>query len=73
MIMENPMNLDRSVMLFAGCMILLSVLLTALVSQLFLLFTVFIGLNLIQSSLTGFCPAAVAFKALGVKSGCAFG
>ncbi|WP_431299807.1 YgaP family membrane protein [Tabrizicola sp. BL-A-41-H6] len=66
------MTLDRSVMLFAGCMVLLSVLLTAFVSPLFVWFTVFIGLNLIQSSFTGVCPAAMAFKALGVKSGCAF-
>lgn len=66
------MTLDRSVMLFAGCMVLLSVLLTAFVSPLFIWFTVFIGLNLIQSSFTGFCPAAMVFKALGVKSGCAF-
>lgn len=66
------MTLDRSVMLFAGCMVLLSVLLTAFVSPLFIWFTVFIGLNLIQSSFTGFCPAAMVFKALGVRSGCAF-
>ncbi|MDP3263463.1 MAG: DUF2892 domain-containing protein [Tabrizicola sp.] len=66
------MTLDRSVMLFAGCMVLLSVALTAFVSPLFVWFTVFIGLNLIQSSFTGVCPAAMVFKALGVKSGCAF-
>jgi Protein of unknown function (DUF2892) len=66
------MSLDRAVMLFAGCMVLLSVLLTAFVSPLFIWFTVFIGLNLIQSSFTGFCPAAMAFRALGVRKGCAF-
>jgi hypothetical protein len=66
------MTLDRSVMLFAGTMVLLSVVLTAFVSPLFLWFTVFIGLNLIQSSFTGFCPAAMVFKKLGIKSGCAF-
>ena len=66
------MTLDRMVMLFAGCMVLLSVLLTALVSPLFVWFTVFIGLNMIQSSFTGFCPAATIFKKLGIKSGCAF-
>jgi Protein of unknown function (DUF2892) len=37
-----------------------------------MLFTVFIGLNLIQSSFTGFCPAAMVFRAFGVKPGCAF-
>ncbi|MGP3697689.1 YgaP family membrane protein [Rhodobacter sp. NSM] len=66
------MTLDRMVMFFAGCMVLLSVLLTMLVSPLFVWFTVFIGLNLVQSSFTGFCPAAIAFRKLGVKSGCAF-
>ncbi len=66
------MTLDRSVMLFAGVMVLLSVLLTAFVSPLFIWFTVFIGLNLIQSSFTGFCPAASVFRKLGIKAGCAF-
>lgn len=66
------MSLDRSVMMFAGVMVLLSVLLTTFVSAYFVWFTVFIGLNLIQSSITGFCPAASIFKRLGVKSGCAF-
>ena len=66
------MTLDRSVMLFAGFMVLLSVVLTTYVSGYFVWFTVFIGLNLIQSSFTGFCPAARVFRALGAKKGCAF-
>ena len=66
------MTLDRSVLAFAGLMTLLSVALTAWVSPLFVWFTVFIGLNLIQSAFTGFCPAATIFKKLGVKVGCAF-
>ena len=66
------MTLDRAVMMFAGFMVLLSVLLTMLVSPLFVWFTVFIGVNLIQSSITGFCPAAVIFKKLGFQVGCAF-
>jgi hypothetical protein len=66
------MSLDRAVMLFAGAMVLLSVVLTMYVSPLFVWFTVFIGLNLIQSSFTGFCPAAMVFRSLGVKKGCAF-
>lgn len=66
------MTLDRSVMMFAGAMVLLSVALTAWVSPLFVWFTVFIGLNLIQSSVTGFCPAAAVFRMMGVKKGCAF-
>ncbi len=66
------MTLDRSVLMFAGIMVLLSVVLTALVSPLFMWFTVFIGVNLFQSALTGFCPAAMLFRKLGVKSGIAF-
>ena len=66
------MTLDRTILTFAGCMILLSVVLTAFVSTYFVWFTVFIGVNLIQSSFTGFCPAASVFKRFGVKSGCAF-
>ncbi len=66
------MTLDRSVMAFAGVMILLSVALTYFLSPLWMWFTVFIGLNLIQSAFTGFCPAASIFRKLGVKQGCAF-
>ena len=66
------MTLDRAVMVFAGVMTLLSVALTRWVSPLFMWFTVFIGFNMIQSSFTGFCPAAIVFRKLGVKTGCAF-
>jgi len=66
------MNLDRAVLAFAGMMILLSLALTHFVSPWFWLFTAFIGLNLLQSSLTGFCPAAIVFRKLGISSGCAF-
>lgn len=66
------MNLDRAVMAFAGLMILLSLVLTQFVSPWFWLLTAFIGLNLLQASVTGFCPAAILFRKLGVSSGCAF-
>ena len=35
-------------------------------------FAGFVGLNLIQASFTGFCPAAMAFKLLGLKPGNVF-
>ena len=66
------MNLDRAVLLLAGTMTLLSALLVALVSPWWLLLTAFVGLNLLQSSIPGFCPAAVIFRRLGVSNGCAF-
>jgi hypothetical protein len=66
------MNLDRAVLAFAGVMVLISVALVYFVSPWWLLFTTFIGLNLLQSSVTGFCPAAVLFKKLGLADGTAF-
>ncbi len=66
------MSLDRTVLAFAGFMVLLSVVLTVWVTPLFVWFTVFIGLNLIQSSFTGYCPAASIFRLFGIKPGCAF-
>lgn len=66
------MTLDRSVLAFAGFMVLVSVALTAWVSPLFVWLTVFVGLNLLQSSFTGFCPAAMVFRKFGIKPGCAF-
>ncbi|HMQ93769.1 MAG TPA: DUF2892 domain-containing protein [Amaricoccus sp.] len=66
------MSLDRSVLAFAGVMVLLSVALTAWVSPHFVWLTAFVGLNMLQSAFTGFCPAAVAFRRLGVKPGTAF-
>lgn len=66
------MNIDRAVMAFAGLMILASVALAYFLSPWWLLLTVFVGLNLLQASFTGFCPAAMVLGKLGVKSGCAF-
>ena len=60
------MNIDRAVMAFAGVMILISVALAHFVSPLWLLLTAFVGLNLLQSSFTGFCPAAMILRKLGV-------
>jgi len=56
------MTLENSVRLFAGIMILVSLLLYWLISPYWLLFTAFIGLNLIQSSFTKICPAEMFFK-----------
>lgn len=66
------MNIDRAVLLLAGTMVLVSVLLAVTVSNWWLLLTAFVGLNLLQSSLTGFCPAAVVLRRVGLSEGCAF-
>jgi len=42
------------------------------VSPYWLLLTAFVGLNLLQSAFTGFCPAAMILGKFGVKAGCAF-
>lgn len=60
------MTLDRAVQAFAGVMILISIALTQFVSPWFWLFTAFIGLNLFQSAFTGFCPAAMVMRRLGI-------
>lgn len=66
------MSIDRAVMAFAGVMILASLLLSQFHGPYWLLFTAFVGLNLVQASFTGFCPAAMIFKRLGCKAGTAF-
>ncbi len=66
------MNIDRAVMAFAGVVILVSVALGYFVVPAWFLLTAFAGLNMIQSSFTGFCPAAIVFKKLGIKAGNAF-
>jgi len=63
------MNLDRAVMAFAGVLILVSIALTHFVSPWWWLLTALVGVNLLQSSVTGFCPAAMILRKLGVGKG----
>jgi hypothetical protein len=66
------MTIDRAVTALAGFMVLLSVALGYFVSPNWYWLTAFIGANLMQSAFTGFCPAAIIFRKLGVKPGLAF-
>lgn len=66
------MTIDRAVLAFAGAMVLVSVLLTHFVHPGFVWLTVFVGANLIQSAFTGFCPAAMLLRKIGLRSGTAF-
>lgn len=66
------MSIDRIVLAFAGAMILLSLALGYYVSPYWLLLAAFVGLNLLQSSFTGFCPLAIILKKLGFSPGAAF-
>ncbi|MEO8803979.1 MAG: DUF2892 domain-containing protein [Rudaea sp.] len=66
------MSIERIVLAFAGSVISLSVILAWLVSPWWLLLTLFVGLNLLQSAFTGFCPLAKMLRLFGAKSGSAF-
>ncbi len=66
------MNIDRAVLAFAGLVVLVSLLLTWLASPYWWLLTASVGLNMLQTAFTGFCPAAMIFRKLGLKPGCAF-
>ena len=66
------MTIDRLVMALAGSFILISLLLSVFHSTYWLWFTAFVGVNLLQSAFTGFCPSAIILKKLGVKVGTAF-
>lgn len=67
------MNIDRAVMAFAGLMVLVSLALSYTVSPQWLWLTAFVGANLLQASFTGFCPAAMLMRKLGLAPGNAFG
>jgi hypothetical protein len=66
------MSIDRAVFVFAGLVILLGVALAHYVNPWWILLSVFAALNMIQAAFTGFCPAAMVFKKLGLKPGAAF-
>ena len=66
------MSIDKVVLAFAGGVILGSVLLAINVSMSWLWLTVFVGVNLLQSAFTGFCPLAMILKKMGFKAGLAF-
>ena len=61
------MTVDNGVRVVAGCILLLSLLLTAWVHPGFVWLSVFVGVNLIQSAFTGFCPAAMILKRMDKK------
>lgn len=70
--MQSTMNIDRAIYAIAGLFIVASVLLSIYHNQNWLWFTGFVGMNLFQSSFTGFCPMAMILKAAGLKPGNAF-
>lgn len=63
------MKMENAIRILAGTMVLISLTLYWLVSPYWLLLAAFVGVNLIQSALTGFCPAEMILKKLGVGQG----
>jgi hypothetical protein len=61
------MTVERGLRLMAGVMVLLSVALTYYFSRYWLWLTVFIGLNLLQSAFTNWCPAMAILRGMGLK------
>ena len=55
---------------FAGTFILLSLVLAKYHSPNWLWFTAFVGVNLLQSSFTNFCPLEIILRKMGVGQSC---
>ena len=64
------MTVERALRLIAGVMVLLSLTLAFYVSHYWLWLTVFVGLNLLQSSFTNWCPAMLILRAKGPQRCC---
>ncbi|MFN2441976.1 MAG: DUF2892 domain-containing protein [Thermoanaerobaculia bacterium] len=62
------MNVERSLRLIAGSVVLATLLLGWFVHPGWFLFTGFVALNLIQSAFTNWCPMMTILKKLGVRS-----
>jgi hypothetical protein len=68
------MTVERYIRIMAGFFVMLSLALgieasPIFVSPWFLAFTAFVGLNLFQSGITGFCPPGILLRKLGVPEG----
>ncbi len=68
------MTAERGVRVVAGFLVLLSLALGVQGSPIFvnanwLWFTAFVGVNLVQSGFTGFCPALLVLRKLGLRDG----
>jgi hypothetical protein len=61
------MTVDNGVRVVAGTFVLVSLALGIWVNPWWFCFTAFVGVNLIQSAFTGFCPAAMLLKKAGLK------
>lgn len=62
------MNVERALRIIAGTFILISLALTHYHNPNWMWFTAFIGLNLLQSGFTNYCPMMTILKKAGLKS-----
>jgi hypothetical protein len=62
------MTTERYVRVLAGTFVLVSVVLGYWVHPGWFLFTAFVGVNLVQSAFSGFCPPELILRRLGVPS-----
>lgn len=63
------MTVENGVRVIAGLFVLISLALGLKVNPWWFAFTAFVGVNLIQSAFTGFCPGAMLLKKPGFKPG----
>ena len=63
------MTVERAVRLMAGVIILISLALAHYLSVYWLWLTTFVGLNLLQSAFTNWCPAMTIFRKMGLQEG----
>ena len=63
------MTIHRYLRLIAGTFVLLSLALGYFVDARWYLFTAFVGLNLLQSAFSDWCPMITILKKLGVPKG----
>jgi Inner membrane protein YgaP-like, transmembrane domain len=61
------MTVERALRLMAGAVVLISLALAHYVSIYWLWLTAFVGLNLLQSAFTNWCPAMAIFRVMGLK------
>jgi hypothetical protein len=61
------MTVERGLRLMAGIVVLLSLVLAVKVSSYWLFLTAFVGLNLLQSAFTNWCPAMVLLRKIGLR------
>lgn len=61
------MTVERLLRMIAGAFVLLSLALGHWFHQNWYLFTAFVGLNLLQSAFTNWCPMMTILRKLGVK------